>query len=197
MQGILLNTSYPNEKTAIFNLKIKDSRENPETKKKSTYIINCTAFEPEILQTLKGMSQGQLIFVRFHLTRSKSVDKKTGITNIYGNRIVDEVIAGETIEGSQQMLVPYINAGVCQGEFQEIFVNKDDLSVAHLKIRVSHKGAGGKDFISLLDFTAYGPVIKSIATHYDTGDSICITYKIETNKKAGKNVVDYVVTSLV
>ena len=197
IQGILLtDVVFPNEKVAMFNVKIKDSRENPETKKKQTYIISCTAFEKELVETLKGVVKGQLLFVRFHLTHSKSVDRKTGVTNLYDNRIADEIIPGEVLEGNQQVLIPYVNTGVCQGEFQEIFINKEDSAVAHVKMRVTHKGAGGRDYISILDFTAYGPVIKYISAYYETGDSICLIYKIETTKKAGRNIVDYVIQSL-
>lgn len=197
IQGILLtDVTFPNEKTAMFNLKIKDSNENPETKKKPTYIVSCTAFDKDLVNILKGVVAGQLLFVRYHLTHSKSVDKKTGVTNFYDNRIVDEIIPGEVLEGKQQVLIPYINTGVCQGEFQEVFINKDDPTIAYVKMRVTHKGAGGRNFISILDFTAQGSVIKYISAYYETGDSICVIYKIETTKRAGKNKINYAIQTL-
>lgn len=197
VQGILLtDVAFPNEKTATFNLKVKDSRKNPETNKEQLYIIKCTAFEEEMIEKLKSVAKGQLLFVRFHLTHSKGVNKKTGEIFYYDNRVVDDVVVGELLDGKQQVLIPYVNNGVCQGEFQEIFVNKGDLSVAHVKVRVTHKGTDEKDYISILDFTAYGPIIKHISSYYETGDSIGVIYKIETTKKEGKIKVDYVIQTL-
>ena len=196
-QGILLtDVSFPNENKAVFNLKIKDSRKNPETNKEQIYVVKYTAFEEKLIKKLKSVVKGQLLFVRFHLTHSKGINKKTGEVFYYDRRVVDDVIVGERLDGKQQVLIPYVNTGVCQGEFQEIFINKGDLSVAHVKVRVTHKGIDETEYISILDFTAYGPIVKHISSYYETGDSICVIYKIETTRKTGKIKEDYVIQTL-
>lgn len=194
LQGILVsNPSFPDANTAMFSVKVKDKRENPETKEKGIYHISCTAFG-DAAAALKDAKMGNLVFVQYHLTRSKRLDKN-GVATVYKNRIADSVSVGELLGGEEQVLIPYINEGVCQGEFVDVYTT-NDTTVAHIPIKITQPGKGGKLFEQVLDFTAYGPIINSITKHYNTGSSICVSYKIETTKKGKQNLVDYVITSL-
>ncbi len=224
LQGILVgDVSYPNKKTAIFTVKVKDARirvksdeeadiseittevedgnnasekkkEDTEKKEKEIYLIQCTAFN-EVAAALTDAKRGQLIFLRYHLTTSKKMNSE-GVTSYYKNRIVEQVTLGEFLDG-QQVIIPYLNSGVCQGEFVDVARMPDEDKIAHIRIRVTEIGLNQKAFTYYLQFTAYGPIIDSIERFYMPGDSICVNYKIETSTKRKQLLLDYVVTALV
>lgn len=193
LQGILIgDVAYPNGKTAMFTLKVKDSINVPnKPDKKDPYSIQCIAFD-KVAESLKGIQKGQLLFVRYHLTTSKRVNDE-GVAKFFKNRIADEVLAGELLDGSQ-VIIPYLNMGVCQGEFVELSRMPEE-EIAHVTIRVTENSS--KPFTYYLQFTAYGPIINSVEKFYNAGDSICVKYKIETSTKKKQHYIDYVITDLI
>lgn len=194
VQGILSSKPYfPNEKTALFIIKVKDDRINPQTQKPNTYLIQCTAFGNEA-EKLRDVKDGTLVFVRYHLTKSKRTDK-LGITTIFNNRIADEVVVGEHLIGKDLIRVPYINDGIFQGELLYVYVN-EDCETAHIAVRTEVESLSGKKLTNVLDFTAYGPIIKTINKFYSSGDPISLRYKIEMTKKKGESLTDYVITAV-
>lgn len=194
LQGLLINEPYfPNEKTALFSIKVKDNRINPQTQKPNTYMIQCTAFGKEA-DKLRGVKEGTLVYARYHLTKSKRTDK-LGITTIFNNRIADEVVVGEHLTGKDLIRVPYINEGIFQGELLYVYAN-EDCGTAHIAVRTEVESLSGKKLTNVLDFTAYGPIIKTINKFYSSGDPISLRYKIEMTKKKGESLTDYVITAV-
>lgn len=192
LQGILKgDVSFPNEKTAVFTVKIKDNRVNPETNKRSTFFIQCVAFD-DVAEKMREAKTGQLLFVDYHLSTSKRLDDN-GVATFFKNRVVDNVIIGELL-GDALRVIPYINEGICQGEFVSVKSAVNAESLAYLTIRVTD--IGDRHHTYYLQFIACGPMIETIEKNYFAGDNICLKYKIETSRKDGKYYQDYIISQL-
>lgn len=199
VQGIVLgDVITPNEKTALFSLKVKDSREDPETKKKRSYVIQFSAFDNVAEKVKANVQKGQLVCVIYNLTTSKKTDAN-GVTRYYKNRIIEDIVCGEVLTGEAR-IIPYINEGYFEGEFVSIKTAPNADSVYHLTTRATSK-SGNKDFIYYIQFTVYGTMASSIEKYYNPGDYIALKFKIETdNKKVNDEkqfFMDYVATQLV
>lgn len=199
LQGIILNdVTFPNPTTALFSVKVKErDREKGEESgnKKGMYIINCVAFDALAVK-MKEAVKGQLIFVKYTLSNSKRVGDD-GVVQYFNNRIVSNVTLGEVLDGSQK-LIPYINDGICQGNFVSIMPIPRAENIYTLTIRVPSKGVNDKEFTHYINFTVYGKIANSIAKYYNPDDSICIKYQVETRlAKTGSVETEYVMTSVI
>lgn len=195
LQGIILNdVVFPNETTALFSVKLKDRESTGD--KKGMYIINCVAFDALALK-MKEAVKGQIIYVRYHLSTSKRVTDE-GVVQYFNNRIAESISLGEVLDGKQQVLIPYLNFGVCQGEFVSIMPMPRAENIYSLTVRVNSQGVNDKTFTHYIQFLVFGKNATSIAKYYNPGDSICVKFKIESVlRKNGAVEAEYVLTSTV
>lgn len=200
IQGIVASEVFsPTDNVSLLTLKVKDSRINPNTKKKSTYFVQFSAFDDLAALLRCQCKKGQVVYLEYYLSTGKKTDK-SGITKFYKNRVITNIIIGDEVGNRNNTVVPYINEGILQGEFVSLKKTPKVENVAFLTLRVSTV-IEDKEWLFYPQLTVYGPMIHTLETNYHLGDSVCLGYKIETEVKMEEDsqkhfFLDYVVTRI-
>ena len=199
VQGIVASDVYsPNDNVSVVTVRVKDSRVNPKIGRKPLFFIQFSAFGDKALELRQKCQKGQLIYIEYYLATSRKTDSK-GRHVFFPEPGNHGVFSRRCGRGKQQYLIPYINGGYLQGDFVSLKNAVNAERVAFLTIRVTTE-MDGRERTYYLSMSVYGGLIEAIRENYKSGDSIGVSYKIETDVKVKdgekKYLMDYVVTGL-
>ena len=199
VQGIVASDVYsPNDNVSVVTVRVKDSRVNPKIGRKPLFFIQFSAFGAKALELRQKCQKGQLIYIEYYLATSRKTDSK-GVTSFFRSRVITEFSLGDVVGENNNTFIPYINGGYLQGDFVSLKNAVNAERVAFLTIRVTTE-MDGRERTYYLSMSVYGGLIEAIRENYKSGDSIGVSYKIETDVKVKdgekKYLMDYVVTGL-
>ena len=196
-EGILVGDIFrPSDDIAIITVKTKDQRIRPNTQRPTVSYIQFTAFDELATSIAEEYCSGALVAIEYEITTSKKTDEK-GITKFHKNRIIKSFKSFFVpVEGQH---VPYINFGIAQGEFAGIKKASKSSGIYFLNIKLVSKD-NMREKVYYPQFTVYGDKFAMLFEKYNIGDTITVTYKIETEKKniSGEEefFTDYIVTEV-
>lgn len=200
IQGIVVNDIYsPNDNVSVVTVRVKDSRINPQTGKRSLFFVQLSAFGETAQRLRQQCQKGQLLYAEYYLATSRKTDEK-GVTAFYRSRVISDFTVGELLAADGSSFVPYLNFGVVQGDFVSLRDAPNADHVAFLTIRVPTEVEEERERVFYLQMSVYGSLVDFIRKNYNANDSIGVLYKVETSVKVKndekKYLMDYVVTSL-
>lgn len=198
-QGIIVGEVYsPKKGIALVTLKVKDKKRK-EDGKGPLHFIQFVAYDDLAKELLDKGSEGRIVCVRYHLSTNNRKDEN-GVSRFFDNRIIDKVIYGQVL-GEEKVSVPYINAGMLQGEFAGLKRLYDGRNLWSLMIRENVLHESGRMLKRFHRFIIDRDDLKFIAGRRKSGDPILVEYRVASRKEetdgGTEHFTEYILTSLV
>ena len=199
-QGIIAGDVYsPKTGVALVTLKVKGGNADPETKKRPLYFIQFIAYDGLAEELIEKGEEGRILYLHFYLSTNNRKDEN-GVSTFYHNRIADRAVFGKVI-GEEPISVPYLNAGILQGEFSGIKRSYDGQNRWSLLVRDTVRHESGRELKRVHRFVIDNDELKFRAGRRKNGDPVLVEYSMESRKEVKdertEHFVDYVLTSIV
>lgn len=199
-QGIIAGDVYsPKEGVALVTLKVKDSKSDPETKKRPLNFIQFIAYDELAEEFLDKGEAGRIVYVHFYLA-TNSRKTEDGISQFFYNRIADRAVFGQIL-GEEPVNVPYLNSGVLQGEFAGIKRLYTGPHLWSLLVRDTVCHSTGKKLKRIHRFVIDQNEFRFRVGHRKNGDPILVEYRMQSRKEENngeiQHFVDYILTSII
>ncbi len=199
-QGIIAGDVFsPKEGVALVTLKVKGDKADPETKKRPLNFIQFIVYDGLAEEFLEKGEPGRIVYVHFFLSTNNRKNEN-GVSRFYHNRIADRAVFGQVI-GDEPLNVPYLNAGVLQGEFAGIKRLYNGRNSWSLLVRDTVRHESGRELKRIHQFIIDRDDIKFRAGRRRNGDPVLVEYRMESRKEVKdgevEHFVDYIITSIV
>ena len=181
-QGVVRGQAYsPCPDIVMFDIRVKNERKNPKTKKREMQILNFVA-KGETAKLIKtSVKDRDIVFVSYHLEERINVNQETGLTKFVLDRVVDEVyVRPETETGKPG----YMNHGVVHGKYLGTTKVESAEGIYNVCILFEDPNRYNKQHFN---FVVYGVLGDTLENRFEKGQCVAVEYKVEKSKRIRKN----------
>ena len=169
-QGVVRGQVYsPHPDVVMFDIRVKNDRKNPKTKKREMQILNFVAKDETAKLIKNSVKDKDIVFVSSHLTK------------FVLDRVVDEVyVRPETECGGPG----YMNHGVVHGKYLGTTKVESADGIYNVCILFEDPARYKKQHFN---FVVYGVLGDTLEKRFEKGQCVAVEYKVEKSKRIRKD----------
>lgn len=181
-QGVVRGQVYsPHPDVVMFDIRVKNERKNPKTKKREMQILNFVAKDETAKLIKSSVKDKDIVFVSYHLEERVNVNPGNGLTKFVLDRVVDEVYVRPETESGRP---GYMNHGVVHGKYLGTTKVESADGIYNVCILFEDPARYKKQHFN---FVVYGVLGDTLEKRFEKGQCVAVEYKVEKSKRVRKD----------
>ena len=176
-QGVMnAGVFSPSPSYARMDVRTKNGRKNPVTKRYDMQVFNFVALGDMVEQIVHGCKVGDRVTVSYYLKERVQISKRTGIGSFVNEMIIKDIYVRSEDERGRAGIV---NTGILQGKFIGVVKVPNAEGIYNLSVLYNSDLKYGPQHFN---FVIYGALGEKIMDAYDKGQYITVQYKVERSE---------------
>ena len=173
-QGVMnAGVFSPSPSYARMDVRTKNVRKNPVTKRYDMQVFNFVALGDMVEQIVHGCKVGDRVTVSYYLKERVHINKRTGKGAFVNEMIIKDIFVRSAADEGK---VGSVNFGFLQGKFIGVVKVPHAEGIYNLSVLYDSDLKYGPQHF---DFVVYGPLGEKLMSAYEKGQYVNVQYKVE------------------